>query len=151
MKYGWSAHKFEIIHECEKAELNDLEKSYIKQFNTFNTEYGLNLTNGGEGANVSMNTRLKISKSKIGIKRPASVGKNLSKLKRGKPPHINCRNHSGKYEIYNQNNELIVGGEFNIKNKLIELHLPSYSFCKSYRENSKINKGKYKNWYAIKL
>jgi len=46
-KYGWEKHKFEIIHFCEKEELNDLEVYYISLFQTNNTEYGLNLKSGG--------------------------------------------------------------------------------------------------------
>lgn len=151
IKYGWNAHKFEIIHECDKSELNNLEKFYIKQFNTFNTECGLNLTDGGEGADVTAETRLKISKSKLGIKRPLSMRNKLSNTKKGKPPHINCRHQPKEYEIYNQNNKLLYKFKSNIMNKLKELHLPSYSFCKSYRENKRIHKGKYKNWFVVKL
>jgi group I intron endonuclease len=151
VKYGWNAHIFEIIHECEASELNNLEKHYIKIFNSFNTEHGLNLTDGGEGANVTQETREKIRLCKIGVSRPTSMRKKLSNTKRGKPPHINCRHKPKEYEIYNQNSELIAKGKFNIKNKLAELHLPTYSFCKTYRENTKIRKGKYRNWFVVKL
>ncbi len=39
--------KFEIIEECDESELNDKEIFYIEQFNTFNSDYGLNLCLGG--------------------------------------------------------------------------------------------------------
>lgn len=39
--------KFEIIEKCDESELNDKEMFYIEQFNTFNSDYGLNLCLGG--------------------------------------------------------------------------------------------------------
>ena len=39
--------KFETIEECDESELNDKEVFYIEQFNTFNSDYGLNLCLGG--------------------------------------------------------------------------------------------------------
>jgi group I intron endonuclease len=49
-KYGWGAHKFEIIHRCEPSELNGLEKYYVELYNCFNTNHGLNLKGGGGGS-----------------------------------------------------------------------------------------------------
>jgi hypothetical protein len=46
-KYGFSNHKFEVLHLCDKEQLNVLEKYYIDLFNTFNTKHGLNLRDGG--------------------------------------------------------------------------------------------------------
>ena len=66
IKYGWDSHTFELIHECQEIELNELEQHYIKQFDTFNTEHGLNLTSGGDTFKLSDETRLKISKSSMG-------------------------------------------------------------------------------------
>jgi len=151
LKYGWENHKFEIIHECEKFELNKFEKYYINYYNTFNTEHGLNLTDGGYSTKFTDESINKIKQSKIGIKKPISVRKKLSKIKKGIRPHINCKHLSSEYEIYNNNDELIFKGRINIKNKLKELNLPTYSFCKSYRNHHKIPKGKYCGWYVIKL
>ncbi len=151
LKYGWENHKFEIICECLESELNNLEKYYIIKFDTFNTEHGLNLSDGGHTTKFTEESILKISQSKLGIKRPLSVRKKLSKLKKGKLPHINCRHKPSEYEIYNNKNELFFKGNVNIKNKLNELNLPTYSFCKSYREKIKIKRGKYEGWYVIKL
>lgn len=50
MKHGWENHKFELIHECVEEEINELEKFYIKYFDTYNTSHGLNLTEGGENS-----------------------------------------------------------------------------------------------------
>lgn len=46
-KYDFDNHKFEIIHECGQEQLNELEKYYVDLFQTFNSEFGLNLRDGG--------------------------------------------------------------------------------------------------------
>lgn len=71
LKYGWVAHTFEIIHECNRNELNNWERHFIILFNTFNSEHGLNLTNGGDSASreISEETRIKMRKSLLGNKR----------------------------------------------------------------------------------
>ena len=79
IKYGWNAHIFEIIEECNYSNLNNLETYYIKIYDTYNTEHGLNLSEGGHTTVFTEESRRKISQSKQGIKRPLSVGKNLSK------------------------------------------------------------------------
>ena len=150
-KHGWKNHKFEIIKRCDKNELNDLEIFYIKFYNTFNTNEGLNLSNGGHTTEITKESRNKISKSKLGKKRPEGVREKISNFKKNKPPHPNFIHKPFYYEIYDNNNFLIYEGFTNIKNKLYELNLPTYSFCKTYRENTKILKGKYKGWYIIKF
>lgn len=47
-KYGWKAHRFEIIIECLPSELNELEIKYIAQFNSFNSNTGMNAMSGGK-------------------------------------------------------------------------------------------------------
>lgn len=59
-KYGWKAHKFEIIHLCKESQLNKLEIHYIKFFNSFNTSHGLNLTSGGSQGKRSEETKAKM-------------------------------------------------------------------------------------------
>lgn len=151
LKYGWDCHSFEIIKLCASDDLNFYEKHYIKHYNTFNTEHGMNLSDGGHTTKFTMESIKKISDSKLGIKRPISVRNKISVQKKGKKPHINCIHRPFNYKIYNNENQLIAEGIFNIKNKLNELNLPTYSFCKSYRNHTKINKGKYVGWYVIKL
>lgn len=65
LKYGWNAHVFEVIYVCQDFELNDMEKFYIKYYDTFNTEHGLNLTEGGNGGRLSEETRDRIRKSML--------------------------------------------------------------------------------------
>ena len=44
-KYGMENHKFEILKECAKEELNTLEIFYINKYNSINE--GLNISRGG--------------------------------------------------------------------------------------------------------
>lgn len=67
-KYGFKKHKFEIIHQCEKEQLNELEIFYIDLFQSFNTEKGLNLHSGGNNHIVSDETREKLRVSHLGQK-----------------------------------------------------------------------------------
>lgn len=67
-KYGSSSHKFEILCECTREELNDLEAYYIELYQSFNSEFGLNLREGGNCFKVSEETKIKISESKKGEK-----------------------------------------------------------------------------------
>lgn len=62
-KYGWDAHTFEIIKECSREELNDLEATYIKLYNSFNSTLGMNLESGGKCKLQSDETKKKRSES----------------------------------------------------------------------------------------
>ena len=67
--HGLDSHKFEIIHRCNYNELDILEKYYIKKFDTFETEHGLNLTNGGKiGYKGALESNKKRALSKVGHK-----------------------------------------------------------------------------------
>ena len=48
-KYGEENFKCEVLIECKKEELDELEKYYIKFFNSTDREKGYNLTPGGLG------------------------------------------------------------------------------------------------------
>lgn len=48
-KYGWSNLVIETFPCSSKQEMNDLERYYIKLYNTTDNQYGYNLTIGGEG------------------------------------------------------------------------------------------------------
>ncbi len=67
-KYGAKNHKFEILCECSKEELNDLEFYYVELYQSFNSEFGLNLREGGGCYKVSDETKIKLSESKKGEK-----------------------------------------------------------------------------------
>lgn len=67
LKYGWEAHKFEVIHYCSVDKLNELEIDYIMMYNCFNTSHGLNLKDGGQSP-LTQESRDKIRKSLTGRK-----------------------------------------------------------------------------------
>ena len=53
LKHGPHRHKFEILTECKREELNDLEIYYIELYQSFNHHFGLNLREGGQNAKPS--------------------------------------------------------------------------------------------------
>lgn len=65
-RYGAKKHRLEIITQCERNQLDSLEKYYIELFQTYNNEYGLNLREGGNSTIVSEATRKKIKEATIG-------------------------------------------------------------------------------------
>ena len=77
LKHGVENHVFEIIHHCEREELNKWEKHYVDLFQTFNTKHGLNLKDGGGNfALASEETKQKMSKAGKGKKlSPDSIRK----------------------------------------------------------------------------
>lgn len=82
-KYGVNKHKFEIINQCSETELNEKEKYYIKLYQTFNSEYGLNLTNGGYNRwCFSDSVRKKMSISRKGKKLSQQTILKLIKIKK---------------------------------------------------------------------
>jgi len=83
IKYGWESHIFEIIEECQESQLNGKEIFYIKHFNCFNSEHGLNLNEGGNVIKLSKTTKQKISDSLKGIKRSKETKEKMSKSKMG--------------------------------------------------------------------
>lgn len=46
--FGINNFTFDLVCECEKEQLNRLEKEYIEHFKSNQKEYGYNLTNGGD-------------------------------------------------------------------------------------------------------
>jgi hypothetical protein len=63
-KHGVENHRFEIVCECIREHLSELEIYYIKFYNCFGTEHGLNLTSGGEvKKEVSKETKKKMSEA----------------------------------------------------------------------------------------
>ena len=61
MKHGVDSHRFEIIEMCMPERLDELENYWITHYNTFNTEHGLNLKDGGRKSKASVETRKKMS------------------------------------------------------------------------------------------
>lgn len=90
-KYGWEAHKVEVLEEAEYTLLNELEIKYIKQFNSFRyyNPLGLNLTKGGDGTYGrvdSVEVKEKRASKHRGLKRNEETKKLMRELKKGKVP-----------------------------------------------------------------
>lgn len=68
-KYGFENHKIEIIHECSIEELDNLEIYYVDLYNSFNSDNGLNLKEGG-GSNAKLSdfTKRKLREINLGRK-----------------------------------------------------------------------------------
>lgn len=60
----------EIDHAANLEEAKSLEISYIKLFNTMNSEHGYNGNSGGQGHEISEETRRKLSEANSGEKNP---------------------------------------------------------------------------------
>lgn len=85
-KYGIDNFRWEILCECNsKEELNEMEKYYIKLYNT-KAPNGYNLTDGGEGMFGFKHTdkaKKKMSESHVGIKRTDETKKKISETCKG--------------------------------------------------------------------
>lgn len=81
-KYGVENHKFEVICECEKEKLNELEIYYINLYDCFGTEHGLNLKQGGDSRiQHTQETKDKIGNAHRGKKKSAE---HIAKMKQRK-------------------------------------------------------------------
>lgn len=106
LKYGFDAHKFEVIHQCERDELPSLEKYYVDLHGTFNSEHGLNIRDGGGNrARISEEQKAKTSKTLTGKRHPpdrvaknraAQIGKKWTAERRMQVRHGNTRPNLGK-------------------------------------------------------
>ena len=87
-KYGWNNFEHIIICECELNELDDMERKYIKLFDSTNPEKGYNSETGGnKNKTISESVKKKISESHKGKKRrklTTEEKKILSENRKGK-------------------------------------------------------------------
>lgn len=82
-KYGWEQHKFEVIEYCEKEQLKEREKYWIKYLDSFKN--GLNGNKGGGGPIThSEEAKLKISKFRKNKKQSENTIIKRSKSMKGK-------------------------------------------------------------------
>ena len=102
-KYGFSSHVVEIIEICRESDLNDRECFYIKKFDTFQTDIGMNCRSGGSfGRHSEYSNELnrqahlgrkhkpetlkryrELSDKKKGVKRDPEIGNKISAKKIG--------------------------------------------------------------------
>ena len=84
LKRGVGCHKFEILCQCGFEELNNLEIFYIELYQSFNSEFGMNLRGGGERSKMSEITKSRISVANKGKKRSEEVNEKNRKAQTGK-------------------------------------------------------------------
>ena len=63
-KHGIENFTFEIIDETSRDQIEELEKHYIREYNSFNNGY--NLTEGGRISEITEETKKKMSKALLG-------------------------------------------------------------------------------------
>lgn len=86
-KWGWDNINKEILYEGEYNEMlfSDLEKHYIRLFNTFESNNGLNSQSGGKsGFKTSKVSTTKMSKTRTGTKIAEETKIKMSKIRTGK-------------------------------------------------------------------
>jgi len=62
-KYGIENFEFLILEEVTLDNINEKEQYWINYFNSFDEKYGYNKTMGGEGGNLTLETKFKISQT----------------------------------------------------------------------------------------
>lgn len=90
LKYGWENHLFEILEtiDFDKTTLDNLEKHYIIEFNSFNSKKGMNLTTGGDSPKHTDTNCEKFRKLRIGKKLSEATKDKLRKANLGKKQSI---------------------------------------------------------------
>jgi group I intron endonuclease len=81
-KYRWNSFEWMVIDESDDInKLNELEKKYIKKYDSINKNFGYNLTEGGLNSKPNNITRQKISETSMGKNKgrvPWNKGKELT-------------------------------------------------------------------------
>lgn len=90
-KHGFESHKFEILEECFREDLNEKEIFYISKFDSFHGKNGLNLRSGGgqnslmsDESKKKMSERLKGNKYALGMRHSEESKKKMSESRKGK-------------------------------------------------------------------
>jgi group I intron endonuclease len=95
LKYGFENHNVEILFLSDDNQiLCETEIFYIQQFQTFNTDNGLNLTKGGDGRSGkhSLKTKNKISE---GLRNSEKLKKTMSTIEYREKLSKSLMNHPG--------------------------------------------------------
>ena len=83
-KYGEVNFLFEILEECQDDDVNERERFWVKQLDSFNSLHGYNLTSGGEqGKDMSDLTRQRLSESLSGLEKSLDHRKKISNARLG--------------------------------------------------------------------
>jgi len=125
-KYGVDSHLFEIIYICNESELNYFEKYYVELYNTFNSNHGLNLREGGGcKGKLSEETKKKLSEGRKGNKHH-NYGKKSSEATKKKLSN----SHKGIYKDDKWRKNLSIA---NKGKKLSEKHKKKLSIYRTGR------------------
>ena len=68
-KYGYNKFSFYILEICDRKSLNEREKFWVSKLDTFGS-HGYNQNSGGDNAEISDETKLKLSLCRCGEKSP---------------------------------------------------------------------------------
>lgn len=84
-KYGWDNIEHIVIYDdLTEDEAKILEQYYIQWYDTTNSNYGYNISLGGDGSNHSEETKKKISEANKGKHHTEETKKKLSEAHKGK-------------------------------------------------------------------
>lgn len=84
LKYGLDTFKFDLICECAKEELDNLEKFYISKYNSTDEDKGYNMMYGGQSyREFTQEVRDKMSKARKGRKLSELHCKRIGEAKKG--------------------------------------------------------------------
>lgn len=84
-KYGTNNFQWIILRECNSIdEMNFWEEFYIKLFSSTNREFGYNISKGGFNHRLSDESKDKLRRQKIGIKRDVETIRKIVASKKGK-------------------------------------------------------------------
>lgn len=89
-KFGYENHTFSALIECDKKDLDQWERFYIKLFDTFGTNHGLNLREGGSSRSTNSPEtiqRMRIAQSKKIISEETKARLRLYNLGKVRPQH----------------------------------------------------------------
>lgn len=87
-KYGIDNFEFSIICEVPESSLDQYEISYIKYYETTNSNKGYNKTHGGANGRLSEETKKKISAANKGKKRTEEEKQKMSNIQKNRSPEI---------------------------------------------------------------
>ena len=142
-KYGFEAHKFDVIYEGSIEDLNQKEIEYIKLYNSFkphNPNYGLNLTKGGEGTlgrKTTPEQKNILRKKLTGGKRSDKTKKLMSESAKKRSP-----NRTGPLSLQHKNNIKKACKNRNIHQnwKYTENRIEKYGYIQQFNLEGKLVK-----------
>lgn len=135
LKYGFDAHKIEIIERCETHRLNELEIFYIRKYES--VRYGMNCVVRGQGLEMCEETRKRYSDAKRGKLNPnygkSTWNKNLKQWENKPHPFLGKKltsEHIQKIKISNP--KIYAKGGDNLRSVKINQYSLNGDFIKQW-------------------